>query len=306
MIVTVTANPALDITYTLDHLRLGQSHRPLSQRAVAGGKGINVASVLRCFGYDCAAVGLLGGRTGDAIRADLAARGMDPAHFVPAPGSTRRTVNIVSDGVSTLVNEAGPTVDEQSWGRLERHVRELLARPGAHVLVIAGSLPPGLGEDVYARLVGIAGPDVPTVVDAVGAPLLRACSTGATLVKPNRAELAASTGRDDLLAGAHDLRRRGADNVVVTDGADGVVFVPEDGPSYRARLDAPLAGNPTGAGDAFAAAAATGLLDGSDPIALLRRGVAWSAAAVLAPVAGQVDPERAAELLAHVRIEEIA
>lgn len=306
MIVTVTANPALDITYTLDHLRLGESQRPTTQRAVAGGKGINVASVLGCFGYETTAVGLLGGLTGDTIRADLVRRGIDPGHFVPCADSTRRTVNIVSDGVSTLLNETGPRIDAATWAALEEAVAALLTRPGPHVLVLSGSLPPGAGEDSYARLIRAAGPDTQTIVDAVGGPLLQACVANPTLVKPNRAELAASTGREDLLAGAHDLRRRGAENVLVTDGAKGVVYVPADGPSYRAWLDAPLAGNPTGAGDAFAAALAAGLADGYDPVSQLRRGVAWSAAAVLEPVAGAADPERAAELLPHVCIKEIA
>lgn len=305
MIVTVTANPALDITYTLDHLRLGESQRPTTQRAVAGGKGINVASVLLGFGYDVRATGVLGGLSGEFIRADLTARGIDPSCFMASAGATRRTVNIVSDGVSTLLNETGPTIDPPTWTRLEQTVAELMADPRGTALVLSGSLPPGAGEDSYARLVAAAGPDAATIVDAEGPALLRACAAHPTIVKPNRAELAATAGRDDLLTGAHDLRRRGAENVLVTDGPRGIVFVPADGPSYRAWLDAPLAGNPTGAGDAFAAALASGLADGCDTVDLLRRGIAWSAAAVLAPIAGTADPDRAAELLPHVRIEEI-
>ena len=347
MIITVTPNPALDITYTLDGLRLGESQRPTSERAVAGGKGVNVASVLREFGYAVAALGFVGGPTGEAFRADLAARGIDPAGFVPIAGATRRTVNLLADGVATMINEAGPDIDAGEWLRLEGAVAdavttgaasdavttgaatddalETIGRTRSTVLVVSGSLPRGVGEDGYARLVRVAsragGRGVATIVDAGGPALAAACAAGPTLVKPNRAELAAATGRSDaargpasatradtaeLLAGARQLRRLGAENVAVTDGAAGVLLLAADGTTYRAHLDVRLDGNPTGAGDAFAAAAATALQQGLDPRELLRRAVAWSAAAVLAPVAGEVEPRRAAELAAHVVVEEMS
>lgn len=306
MIVTVTGNPALDITYTLDQLRLGESHRVERYDVRAGGKGINVASVLRRCGYEAAATGPLGGATGQVIAADLRARGIDPGPFVSFDGESRRTVNLLTGGAATMLNEAGPVVDPAAWDALERRVGELLTGPGPAVLVLAGSLPRQAPADTYARLLRAAGPDTVTIVDTSGPALGRACQERPTLVKPNRAELAETTGRDDPLLGARELRRRGAEHVIVTDGPRGFILVPADGPPIRARLTTLLAGNPTGAGDALAAALASTAFDGLDMLAAVRRAAAWSAAAVLQPLAGEVDPLKATELLPHVVLEEIA
>ena len=102
------------------------------------GKGVNVASVLRRFGYDVEATGLLGGLTGQALRADLAARGIDPGHFVACGGETRRTVTVVADGAATLLNEAGPDVTAPEWALLADVVAARTAdRDGPTVVVLS-------------------------------------------------------------------------------------------------------------------------------------------------------------------------
>ncbi|GAB77963.1 tagatose 6-phosphate kinase [Austwickia chelonae] len=305
MIVTVTANPALDITYRLDEFHPGHSHRIEQVAARAGGKGINVAAVLRDFGYPVTATGVLGGATGRLIAEDLRVRGLDPDDFVPFDGENRRTVNVLTPEKATMLNEAGPLLDTGSWTSLERRTHRLLARPGPAVLVISGSLPPGADDTCYARLLHSCGEHVVRIVDVGGSALLAACTERPDLVKPNRIELAAATGLDDPVAGAEELLRHGARQVVVSDGERGILLVRPERPPVRAYLDAPLSGNPTGAGDALAAAFAAAAVDGRAFGEALRRAVTWSAAAVLSPVAGCVDPERADGMLTHVVIEEI-
>lgn len=306
MIVTVTANPALDITYRMDELHLGESHRVQEVHAVGGGKGVNVASVLHLLGYEVALTGPLGGPTGESIARELRARGLDPGAFVAFDGDSRRTVNVVAAQRSTMLNEPGPVLDPTVWEALAARVAELIVAPGPAVLVLSGSLPPGAPEDLYGRLIRATGPGTATIVDATGPALLHACACSPTLVKPNLAELSAATGRDDPLAGAAELRRHGAGDVLVSAGPEGVMWLPAAGPPIRARLDTVLSGNPTGAGDALTAAMAAGIVDGLDPVETLRRGVAWSAAAVLHPLAGHIDPATAADLSPHVVLEEIA
>ena len=272
MIVTVTPNLALDVTYELPELRLGHAHRVRAVHSRAGGKGVNVARVLAALGHDVMVLGLAGGPTGDAVRADLDASGL-PHDLVPSAEETRRTVTVVAGGEATLLGEPGPVIGTDEWAALEARV------PDADVLVVSGSLPPGVDADAVARL---AARDIPVIVDTSGEPLRRAAPY-AWAVKPNAEELAAVTGTDDPVAGARML---GARTVVVSLGAEGLLAVNGE-EVHRVPPPRVVAGNPTGAGDAVVAALAAGV--GSPWPDLLGDAAALSAAAVLAPLAGSYD-----------------
>ncbi|GAA1737636.1 1-phosphofructokinase family hexose kinase [Isoptericola hypogeus] len=301
MILTVTPNPAIDVTYAVDGLAPGASLRVDAPAVRAGGKGVNVARVLTQVGTDALAVVTAGGETGRELAAELATSGL--AHrVVPVAGATRRSVALVdrAAGDTTILNERGTELAAAELDALRAAVVELLGAEGpgrVSCLVVSGSLPPGAPAGLDAGLVTAAhDAGVPAVVDAVGPPLLAACAVGVDLVKPNREELVATTGTADPVAGARALLEAGARRVVVTLGPDGMIVVDADRPGdvLRARLPRALRGNPTGAGDAAVAAAAVSLADRTpgqpDLAALLRRAVAWSAAAVLAPLAGELDP----------------
>ena len=307
MIITVTPNAALDVTYEVDALTRHTSHRVRAVTERAGGKGVNVASVLAACGHDVVVTGCAGGATGAVIRADLDARGL-PHSFADADGEARRTLTVVSasEGDATVFNEPGPEQSPEAWRALLDHVGDLLAETGASVVVLAGSLPPGVPVDGYAALVRLgrdAGAAV--VLDADGEPLRRALSAGPDIVKPNRAELAEATAADDVAAGVEALRALGARDVVVSAGPDGLTWYAADGTAVRARLDTPLAGNPTGAGDAVVAALAAGLAHARPRDQVLRDAVAWSGAAVLQPVAGMVDPTDVSRLETQALVEDV-
>ncbi len=272
MIVTITPNLALDVTYELPELRPGHAHRVRSVRARAGGKGVNVARTLKALGHDVLVLGLAGGATGDAVRADLDAAGLRH-DLVTCAGETRRTVTVVADGSATLLNEPGPSISPAEWAALEASV------PSADVVVISGSLPPGVDADAVARL---AARDVPVIVDTSGEALRRAAPY-AWAVKPNASELLELTGTSDPVAGAALL---GARTAVVSLGAEGLVAV-TGGQVHRVAPPEVVSGNPTGAGDAVVAALAAGV--GSPWPDLLADAVALSAATVLSPVAGSYD-----------------
>ena len=304
MILTVTPNAALDITYEVDELVPHQSHRVTAVRQRAGGKGVNVASVLARMGRPVIATGLVGGAAGDAIRADLEARGV-ATRFVEGTGGSRRTVNVVSaaHGDATIFNEPGPGLTGPAWQPLVAGLDSLMTEAAATVVVLAGSLPPGLPDDAYAELVELGhAHGARVIVDADGAALRGALRSGPDLVAPNRAELARATGTQDVAAGAAALRGLGARDVLVSCGADGLVLIPEKGSGWHARLPAPLSGNPTGAGDAVVAAVAAGLAGDSTWQRMVQDAVAWSAAAVLQPIAGEIDPEDVARLAPQVLV----
>lgn len=290
MILTVTPNPALDLTWHVDALTVGGTHRADAGASRAGGKGLNVARVAHAQGAAVRALTTVGGRTGEEFAEELRTSGV-PHALVPVAGATRRSIALVDAalGDTTIVNERGVNPSDAEWAAVVAAVVDTVA--GAGVLVLSGSLPPGAPESLLPVLITVgrdAGATV--IVDTSGPALLRAADAGATVLKPNRAELVEATGLSDPIAGARELLSRGAALVLLSLGADGMLAVTASD-LLHARLDVPLAGNPTGAGDAAVAAVAHLFDTGEqDPEALLRRATAWSAAAVLMPLAGDIAP----------------
>ena len=307
MIITVTPNAALDVTYEVDALTRHTSHRVRTVTERAGGKGVNFASVLARLGHEVLVTGCAGGATGAQIRADLDRRGVRHS-FAPSDGEARRTLTVVStsDGDATVFNEPGPHQSPASWQALLDHVGVLLTQTRAAVVVLSGSLPPGFPSEGYAALVRRCREGGAVVIlDADGEALRWGLAAGPEVVKPNRSELAAGTGLDEADAGVEALRALGAKDVVVSAGPDGLTWYAADGTTVRARLQTPLDGNPTGAGDAVVAALAAGLVEGRSQHVILRNAVAWSAAAVLQPVAGLVDPTDVSRLGTQALVEDV-
>ena len=301
MILTVTPNPALDLTWHVDRLTEGGTHRADAGVARAGGKGLNVARVAHAEGAEVLAVTTAGGRVGEEFSAELRASGV-PHVLVPVAADTRRSIAVVDEtlGDTTIINERGVNPTDEEWVAVLAEVVERL--PSASVLVVSGSVPPGAPEPLIPMLIAV-GRDagVPVIVDTSGPALLRAADAGATVLKPNAAELVEATGITDPVQGARSLIARGTELVLLSLGADGMLAVTVSD-LVHARLDEPLAGNPTGAGDAGVAACAVLYADGvRDPEPILRRATAWSAAAVLTPLAGDISP-RWTELEQQLRV----
>ncbi|MEU8998370.1 1-phosphofructokinase [Streptomyces caniferus] len=299
MILTVTLNAALDITYRVPRLHPHATNRITEVSERPGGKGLNVARVLAALGHRTVATGFAGGGTGAALRALLAETEVTDA-LVPVGGATRRTVAVVdaSSGDTTQLNEPGPTVSPAEWDTFLGTYRELLGE--ARAVALCGSLPPGVPVDVYARLTRAArGAGVPVLLDTSGEPLRRGLAARPDLAKPNADELAALTGSTEPLRAARDARRRGAHAVAASLGPDGMLAVTADG-AWQAAPPRRIAGNPTGAGDSAVAGLLSGLVEGLPWPDRLTRAVALSAATVRAPAAGEFDAATYEELLSRV------
>ncbi|MFF1481601.1 1-phosphofructokinase family hexose kinase [Streptomyces sp. NPDC058301] len=304
MILTVTLNTALDLTYRVPELVPHASHRVDEVTERPGGKGLNVARVLAALGHESVVTGFVGGRTGAALRELLAPLAPVDA-LVPIAGSTRRTIAVVdaATGDTTQLNEPGPQVTAGEWetflGAYEPLLRE------ADAVALCGSLPPGVPVGAYADLVRRArAASVPVLLDTSGEPLRRGLAGRPDLIKPNLDELARLTGSREPLRAARDARRRGAHAVVASLGPEGLVAVTPDG-TWRATPPAPVRGNPTGAGDSAVAALLSSLVEGLPWPDRLTRAVALSAATVLAPVAGEYEAEAYEKLLTQVRVSDV-
>ncbi|MEU0632207.1 1-phosphofructokinase family hexose kinase [Streptomyces sp. NPDC005989] len=334
MILTVTLNTALDLTYGVPELVPHASHRVSEMSERPGGKGLNVARVLSALGHETVVTGFAGGSTGAVLRELLAglpatdapgpgapgseAPGTSPAPATPVPttpapitdalvtvaGNTRRTIAVVdrATGDTTQLNEPGPLVTADEWTALLGRYEELLA--GADAVALCGSLPPGIHVGAYAELVRAArAAGVPVLLDTSGEPLRRGIAARPDLIKPNADELAQLTGSREPMRATRDARRRGAHGVIASLGPDGMLAVTPDG-IWQAAPPARVLGNPTGAGDSAVAGLLSGLVEGLSWPDRLRRAVALSTATVLSPTAGDFDRAAYEELLPRVGVEE--
>lgn len=285
-IVTVTLNPAIDVTYRVQALRVGETVRVPEVRSRAGGKGVNVAAVVNALGEDSLVLALTTTAEPDEFHKGLQELGI--AHrLVPVLASVRRTIAVVADdGSTTMLQENGSPALAEAAVEILKALREEL-EAGAGAVVISGSVPASMNSEVPARLARLCAEyGVPVIADVSGAALRAAASSGAVLM-PNEDELA------ELAASPEDLVAGGAAAVVATAGPDGATAVTPRG-TWHARPAEVVTGNPAGAGDAAAAALALHLARAGQEVdwpAALADVVATSAAAVLRPVAGEIDRE---------------
>jgi tagatose 6-phosphate kinase len=248
---------------------------------------VNVARVAATLGHQVLVLGFVGGVTGELVAEELFDAGLT-ALLTPIAGETRRTVAIVNgvDGDATIFNEAGPTVSADEW----RAFLDRMPWGRMGVLACSGSLPPGLPSDAYAELaVRARHHDVLSVIDTGGNALTAAAKTGA-VVRANASELRAAVGDVEVEEGASELVALGAAAAVITDGPRGMVAASKKG-VWRALPVETVSGNPTGAGDACTAVVAAAVAESPEPdwSVVLKSAVAASAAAVLTPVAGDID-----------------
>lgn len=287
-VVVLTPNPAVDITYRVDSQRIGETVRVAEVTRRAGGKGINVASVLGQLGTPAVAVSPLGGAAGIWIHQEVTDRGLT-SRPVPIAGETRTTVTVTDGRMHpTVLTEPGPVLSEGEWQAVASTIAAE-GRPDGY-LVISGSLPGGADPVLVGAWIAqgrAAG--VTTVADVSGPALLAAAAAGADLLKPNTAELLAATGLTDEQQAARLLLERGAGTVIVSRGAEGLAAYDRSGRLLIEPAPARVQGNPVGAGDAATAGLIAALCRGRS----LAQGLSWAAAAgaaaVRVPWAGEID-----------------
>ncbi len=312
--VTVTLNPAIDLTVAIDRLQPGQVHRARSAHAIAGGKGINVAACLADAGLRCAALGVLGAGNAPVFETLFAERGIDD-RCLRVPGDTRSNLKLVAadSGATTDINLPGLALDQAQLDTVGARLAELL-RPGLPV-VLSGSLPAGLAEDTWRHLQAqAAAAGARVLLDTSGAPLHAALDAPRAqlpfAIKPNRHELEEWAGAPlastaDLLGAARALLARGIGLVVVSLGSDGALFVRGE----QALLAQPpqlTGGSSVGAGDAMVAGLVAALRADADLATCARQATAFAVATLGSGVARRLPRERLAELAAAVRVETLA
>lgn len=294
MILTITLNPSVDIQYRLPDYQENTVNRVSDVSKTAGGKGLNVARVLKQLGEDVAASGFLGGSLGNFIGSELMRLGIQN-YFVPINGETRNCIAIIHNGKQTEILESGPEISQEEAGKFLTAFRNYAKQ--AKVITISGSLPKGLMNDYYANMLQIAAEEeTPVLLDTKGDTLRQTLQNNQKpyLIKPNQEEIADLLGERNL--SVDSIRQalqspifRGITWVVVTLGEAGALVRYKDN-VYRVHSPQVQAINPVGSGDSVIAGFASGIsrkLDGTD---LIKFGLAMGVLNVMEEQTGYINP----------------
>ncbi|HEU4706146.1 MAG TPA: 1-phosphofructokinase family hexose kinase [Solirubrobacterales bacterium] len=312
MILTVTLNAAIDRTVAVPNFRLGRRHRAVESRTVAGGKGINVARALNLLGRPVIATGFVGGPTGTRVLEQLGEESV-LTDFTRIASETRINLAVIdpTSGEQTEINERGPAVSPEEVKRLFERIAYLAG--GAKICVLAGSVPPGAGEDLYARLIQDLGRrGVHVVLDAEGDAMLAGVRAGAAMVTPNEREAEELVGqefadRGDLSQGLLELVRLGAAEAAIT-RPEGCAAAVGEGGSRRlleVHTEALEPVSTVGSGDAFLAGYVAARYEERAPEDCLAYGVACGAESTQHFGAGTVDRNQVERLLGEVSVHDL-
>ncbi|NWD22841.1 1-phosphofructokinase [Pseudomonas yamanorum] len=297
-ILSLTLNPALDLTVRLARLEPGEVNRSEAMITHAAGKGVNVAQVLADLGHQVTVGGFLGEDNPQAFEMLIARRGFTDA-FIRVPGETRSNIKIAEqDGRVTDVNAPGPVVSEQA----QQALLEQLARiaPGYDAVVVAGSLPRGITPQWFQGLLQqLKNLGLKVALDTSGEALRAGLNAGPWLIKPNTEELADALGHStDAIRELHQL---GVEHVVVSDGAAGVSWY-SPGTALHATPPKVRVASTVGAGDSLLAGMLHGLLTFDVPETTLRRATAIAAMAVTQIGFGITDDAQLESLQSGVHV----
>lgn len=306
MILTVTANAAIDKRYVVNGLQVGEVNRCAECTYSAGGKGLNISRVAAIAGEAVTATGFLGGFAGKYIEQRIQEEGVK-SDFVWCDGESRSCVNIwdAKNKQQTEVLEPGFTITDADMDALVEKFSVLVKE--ADVAAVSGSMPAGGKPELYRRLVergSALGKKV--ILDTSGKNLEEGVHYHPYLIKPNMDEIQALTGRTfmqkaDLLDALGDLHKMGIPTVVISMGGDGSLMSCEKG-VFEARVPKVQAVNTVGCGDSMIGGFAIGISRGLEIDECLRLASAISAAAALTEGTAEYHPEDMQEIFKKVEI----
>lgn len=295
MVYTVTFNPALDYVVRVEDFQPGETNRTASDEVQFGGKGINVSTVLRNLGVDNVALGFLAGFTGKGLEQGLQKIGINTDFIWLEQGLTRINVKIKA-GRETEINGQGPDIPAAALDQLFAKLDQLKE---GDVLVLAGSIPKTLPDDIYQRILQrLEGRGILTVVDATRDLLCAVLPYHPFLIKPNDRELGEIFGKTlatdaEIEDCARQLQARGARNVLVSMAGAGSLLVDERGAVHRLGVPKGTVRNSVGAGDSMVAGFLAGWLKEHDYAAAQRMGAAAGSATAFSDGLAEADEVRA-------------
>ena len=294
MIYTITFNPALDYIMNTGDINLGKTNRSNFEEIVYGGKGINVSVMLSNLGVENTAIAFAAGFTGKELERALKSKNINTDFIYIKNGLTR--INVKLPFVDTEINASGPEIDFEA---LNEFYQKLNVLKDDDILVLAGSIPKTLPENIYEEIMEkLQNKNIKIIVDAEGTLLLNTLKYKPFLIKPNIDELSAIFNKkleneDDIIKAAKALIEKGAKNVIVSMGDKGAYLVSENGEIYKENAHKITVASAVGAGDSMVA----GFIKGIETSLKYALKLGSAAGAATASVNGIADGEKVLELL---------
>ncbi len=309
MILTVTLNAAIDKRYVVENYQIGEVNRVKECAYVAGGKGLNVSKTAAIAGAEVLATGFVGGHAGAYITEAVEKQGV-ATDFIQVKGESRSCINIYDtvNKTQTEFLEPGVVVSEEEQRAFYLKFDQLLAK--CDVVAMSGSVPKGIGTDMYPKLVAMAkAAGKKIIVDTSGALLEEAVKAKPNMVKPNIDEIRLLTGkqilgREELIEAGIELQKSGIERVVISLGADGSLMFVEEG-VYQAVVPKIDAVNTVGCGDCMTAGFAISFEQGMTPQEALRFASATSAASAMREETGYFETEDMKALFDQIEIKKL-
>ena len=310
MILTITLNPSVDIAYQLDTFHLDTVNRVENVQKTAGGKGLNVTRVLKQIGEDVVATGFIGGEIGSYVKKQLTRNDIKNS-FVEIGNETRNCIAVLHDGKQTEILEQGPTIQEHEALNFIEHLEIILNN--VDVVVISGSLPKGLANNYYVKIIELCKKcGVAVVLDCSGKALKNVLESQQkpTVIKPNTEELSQLIGKEvtddiqELKSVLSGQLFQGIDWIVVSLGAKGA-FAKHKDKFYRVKIPKIKVVNPVGSGDSTVAGIAAGLVHALPEAELLKNATVLGMLNAQEERTGYVNLVHSESLYSQIEVEEV-
>ncbi|KLN95980.1 1-phosphofructokinase [Moellerella wisconsensis] len=307
-VATITLNPAYDLIGLCPEIEVGEVNLVRTASLNSGGKGINVAKVLRDLGVDITVSGFMGKENQEEFQHFFSENGM-ANRFYMVPGRTRINVKLTEkNSDSTDFNFSGFEISKEDWNRFSSESLSWLGH--FDMVIVSGSLPKGVDLADFTRWMTKLRQLCPCIIfDSSREALTAGLQASPWLVKPNRHELEMWAGRKlpelkDVIAAAHELRDKGIAHVVISLGEEGALWVNASG-SWLAKPPHCEVISTVGAGDSMVAGLAYGLLNGETSSHTLRMATAISALSVSQPDVGLTNRNKLAEMMNKITLQSI-
>lgn len=280
MIYTITFNPSLDYVMSVDNLSIGRVNRTDYEKIYPGGKGINISIMLKNLGIDNEALGFIAGFTGEQIEKELTLHGCSTNFVKLNSGLSRINVKIKSNEESEI-NGKGPEISNEDLDKLYMSLSNL---KDGDFLVLAGSIPASLPNDIYQKIMQrYSDKDIKIIVDATGDLLKNVLEYKPFLVKPNNHELSEIFGREltseeQIIECAKELQSLGAQNVLISMAGDGAIMITSSGEVLKSDVPKGVLKNSVGAGDSMVAGFIAGYIKNDNLLEAFKMGVATGSA----------------------------
>lgn len=308
-ILTVTLNPAIDVRYNLDEIKIGGTNRIKNIEKTAGGKGINVSRVIRELGGDVLATGIVGGYSGKLFLSKLKEDGIKN-NFLETENETRTCIAAINNGtkeITELLEGGKGSLD--NYKKFVKKYKEII-NEGIDIICASGSISNGINKNAYRILIDEAKKKgIKFILDTSGEALVEGIKEKPFLIKPNQEELEDLIGKkieniEEIIEAGKKIIDSGVENIIVTLGSDGAIFINKD-VIYKATFPKVEIKNTVGSGDSTVGGFAYGLSKGMKLIEIFRLSIACGTTNAMLDTTGSINKELLEEILPKIEIEEI-